>query len=66
MSRLPAQEEVPMPPVTSGCFRCAVEPADIDIGSVIVSPTGKAHYGKTDGDTECGIDATGDKWWWPL
>lgn len=52
--------------VVGGCLRCGVTPADIEAVSVVVSPTGKAHYGGHYGITTCGIDATGDGWWWPL
>lgn len=59
-------DEIPRPDINSGCFRCGVTNASIDNNRVVVSPTGKAHYGRDYGDTECGIDATGDGWWWPL
>jgi hypothetical protein len=60
-----ALDETPRPEVKSGCFVCGVEEADVRANLVVVSPTGKAHFGNG-GDTECGKDATGDKWWWPL
>ena len=56
-------DEVPMPPVNSGCFRCGVTQEEVESGYVVVSPTGKAHHGEDNGETACGIDATGDKWW---
>jgi len=31
----------------------------------VVSPTGIAHVSRTFGDTFCGHDATGERWWWP-
>jgi len=58
-------DEVPMPEVTSGCYVCRVTAADVRRGVVVVSPTGKAHHGNG-GVTNCGKDATGDGWWWPL
>lgn len=35
---------------------------------LLVSPSRTAHYQKVDGTeaTICGLDATGDKWWWPV
>jgi hypothetical protein len=56
-------EETPQPEIKSGCFICKVEPGN---RQVIVSPTGKSHHTKGYGMTECGKDATGDGWWWPL
>ena len=32
----------------------------------VISPRGTAHTGTEYGQTGCGLDATGDKWWWPL
>jgi hypothetical protein len=58
--------EYPRPDVRGGCMRCRVTPQDVDAGRVIVSPTGLAHFGQDGGDTACGINATGNKWWWPL
>lgn len=53
--------------VTSGCFRCGVSHDDLDgLREVVVSPSGKAHFGAEYGLTQCGIDATADGWWWPL
>lgn len=31
----------------------------------ILSPKGVMHIGVDGGKTACGIDATGDEWWWP-
>lgn len=59
-------DEIPMPKVTSFCKRCPAYQEDVDSGYVVVSPTGMAHDGADYGMTRCGIDATGDKWWWPL
>ena len=56
------------PKVKRACKKCkaAAGPRHLSI----VSPTGLAHlprvYGGGSGVTECGIDATGDGWWWPL
>lgn len=30
----------------------------------VVSPLGVAHIGADYGETACGIDATGEDWWW--
>jgi hypothetical protein len=57
---------VPMPPIKSLCLRCKVSEDDVDHVAVVVSPTRKAHFGADDGETSCGLDATGDNWWWPL
>ena len=61
-------EMVPMPKVRRGCRRCGVTLRDIASGYVVVSSSGIAHHGSEDfgGQTQCGIDATGDGWWWPL
>jgi hypothetical protein len=32
----------------------------------VVSVTGIAHIGADYGTTNCGIDATGEDWWWPV
>lgn len=58
-------EEWPRPPVSRLCQRCGCEPLDFHAGRVIVSPTGVAHFGRN-GVTHCGVDGTGDEWWWPL
>ena len=57
------QREVQRP-----CKRCSTTEADVLSGYIIVSPTGVAHHSHFDksGTTECGLDATGDEWWWPL
>lgn len=52
--------------VKGGCFRCGVTPEDVRDLAVVVSPRGIAHFGMDGGDTKCGIDATGENWWWPL
>lgn len=59
-------DEVPMPEVRRGCVLCKVTDEELLAGYVVVSPTGIAHHGTDDGETECGKDATGDGWWWPL
>lgn len=56
-----------IPEIKAGCLRCGVTREQIDHGYVIVSPRGTAHHGcDGDGNTDCGLDATGPKWWWPL
>ncbi len=75
MSRSPASvenyaerviaDEYPRPDLEGLCQRCCVTREDADRNAVIVSPSGMAHYGDG-GSTECGHDATGDNWWWPL
>lgn len=62
----PEAHEVPRPPIKRACGRCDVRSGAIDDNLVIVSPRGIAHFGEDYGDTSCGIDATGDGWWWPL
>lgn len=57
---------IPMPPILKLCKRCGVTSADVGAVAVVVSPRRTAHLGSYDGQTDCGIDATGDKWWWPL
>lgn len=57
----------PKPEVKELCKRCekiwpAKDPARLEV----VSPTGVAHHGAPYGETACGMDATGDDWWWPL
>lgn len=49
-----------------GCKRCHVSDFHIRSRMVVISPTAVAHFGADYGETECGIDATGDRWWWPL
>lgn len=54
-------------PLAVGCRRCKVTEEEIKSGYVIVSPSGTAHHGcDGDGWTDCGKDATGENWWWPL
>ncbi len=59
---------MPMPDVTKLCSVCGVTEAEVDQGYVLVSPRGIAHHGHSwrTGDTVCGRDATGQRWWWPL
>ena len=59
-------EMVPMPQVRRGCQLCGVTTQDIASCYVVVSPSGLAHHGEDFGVTQCGKDATGDGWWWPL
>lgn len=63
-----ASDYLPRPPIKSLCLRCGVTAWAVDAYVVLVSATGKAHFanGFGSGDTACGIDATGDNWWWPL
>ena len=35
-------------------------------GYGVISPRGIEHVGCDGGMTGCGLDATGDGWWWPL
>ena len=58
----------PMPEVRRGCKRCGVTLRDIASGYVVVSHSGLAHHSSEDyeGTTQCGIDARGSGWWWPL
>lgn len=61
--------EIPRPEILSSCVRCGTTQEDIEANRVVVSPTGKAHWGDYGGITHCGIDTTGknyEKWWWPL
>jgi len=58
--------ELPMPVRRRACKVCKPDPEEIDRGWVVISPNGVCHHGRDDGDTECGKDATGDGWWWPL
>ena len=44
---------------------CAICKPDLD-RAYIVSPAGVAHHGSDYGMTDCGHDATGPDWWWPL
>jgi hypothetical protein len=62
-------DETPQPEIRSYCRRCArTWPPTSDDGDefFIVSPTGIAHVGEDYGMTACGIDATGETWWWRL
>jgi hypothetical protein len=59
--------EVPQPPITGYCKRCArcwVYESTEDYA--VVSPSGVTHIGADYGITACGIDATGERWWWRL
>ena len=58
-------DEVPMPDVVKLCPRCRVTDKDVFEGRVVVSKRGTAHFGNG-GWTDCGLDATGKGWWWPL
>jgi hypothetical protein len=61
-----ADFEVLQPEIKRGCSSCGITGEDIQGHYVVVSPTGIAHQGAEYGETLCGKDATGDKWWWPL
>lgn len=55
--------------ITGRCGRC--ERTDTFIfspgwRSFVLSPQGVMHVGMDGGKTACGLDATGDRWWWPL
>jgi len=57
------------PQIKSLCGSCRVTEKDTkdSVFNVILSPTGKAHFGRLEtGTTECGKDATSERWWWPL
>lgn len=58
--------EVERPVVQRLCERCYTREATWLRSEQIVSPQGVAHIGQDGGTTACGIDATGDNWWWPL
>lgn len=59
--------EIPMPDVKSYCKRCRRDPyGQYDEAFAVVSPSGVAHIGEDGGTTACGIDGTGDDWWWRL
>lgn len=54
--------------VRRACSRCwerGSTPAGV-LGEdgLVVSPNGVAHQAGELGDTACGVDATGDDWWW--
>ena len=60
-------DETPMPVVKRVCKRCPITPRELERGYVLVSPNGTAHSaGWKEGLTDCGLDATGDGWLWPL
>lgn len=50
------------------CSRCGVTEAEVErtLSMLCISPSGTAHYATDDGDTQCGIDATTDRWWWAI
>lgn len=61
------QWALPKPIVKSYCRRCArAWVYEREDQFDVVSSSGVAHIGAQYGDTACGIDATGDRWWWPL
>jgi hypothetical protein len=63
----PSAGQPPRPrPPARPCSRCRPTPAEIQSGYVVISPQNVAHHGGGDGWTQCGIDATGPWWWWPL
>lgn len=55
------------PKIKNLCKRCRprIYYGDLSGNRLVVSPQGTAHWGDG-GDTACGIDATGGRWWWPL
>ena len=66
--RTALDDETPRPKIESRCAVCKVEQRDVEEHRVVVSPSGKAHFGSDiyPGDTSCGKDATGDGWWWRM
>lgn len=56
--------------VRHGCRLCGLDDSIlVENGYAfyyVVSPTGIAHQIADSGMTECGINATGHLWWWPL
>lgn len=58
-----AQGYLTRPEVLSLCKVCGVRPKHVVANMVIVSPTGRAHFGE-EGDSACGKSA--EWWWWPL
>lgn len=59
------EEAVPQPVVKRRCASCVKQGGDWS-GPGVISPNGIEHAGADYGLTECGKDATGDNWWWPL
>lgn len=65
----PEEDDVsarPRPDVRHRCRRCKVTEEDVKKSKVIVSSIGTAHYGRDNGESACGLDATKPSWWWPL
>lgn len=56
----------PQPEIVKRCTRCGVTEDEAKGGYVVVSPSGCAHHGTNHGETCCGHDATGPRWWWPV
>ena len=52
--------------VIGRCRVCYPYGAYQTLRQLVVSPNGLAHQEGYYGNTVCGKDATGDKWWWPL
>lgn len=50
--------------VKRACRRCRIDLVRA-WPNVVVSVNGTAHHPDDYGHTGCGIDATGDAWWWP-
>jgi hypothetical protein len=60
-----AEPETSQPEIKSYCRRCTRSRYyEDDYG--VISPKGIAHIDEDYGMTACGIDATGEKWWWRL
>jgi hypothetical protein len=62
-------DEIPLSAirVVRPCKRCYPEqPRVSEIDVWLVSPRGVVHHGADYGMTACGIDATGERWWWRL
>lgn len=50
--------------VQSWCKRCYPDGPEPPV--MLMSPTGVAHHCSGYGMTDCGHDATNDRWWWRL
>lgn len=65
-------EEVPEPEIKQPCLFCKrrwdTENPGKEYDPDVVSYRGFGHLSNpsSDGRTVCGIDATGEKWWWRL
>jgi hypothetical protein len=65
---------IPQPEILRRCVRClravTLPNGKLERGAdeafTVISPSGIAHIGEDYGATACGIDATGETWWWRL